>query len=174
MYIRIIIVCILLTILTTYLWHIHEYQYFYWSLVGCFCVIMLSILTSKADSYIKGMLLILLGISLGMLLPNFMIPVPEFKGDALDDFNKNMWLFKNLVTYSCTGAGGSLIANLANGFLSKTDVEITKNSSPEMNKLTEQLMSTRAEMKQLKRYIFLALIIPSATSVIMFSIFLFH
>lgn len=83
---------------------------------------MIAILEWKVERIIKGVSLISYGILLGIFVPKAIIYSEELAKTLPMNVIDNLELFKNLVIFSCSGSGGSIIANHAERFLSEKDI----------------------------------------------------
>lgn len=174
MFKRTTLVGVSLAILATYLWHIQQYQWFFIFFVASFFSLFLALLESKQERIPKGMALIILGIFTGILIPEALIPDEQLKGILLHDFTEKMKIFKSLAVFVCSGAGGSIIANHAENFLSPTEAEAAKKNSLQLIDPSDKLQRIYNEVNQLKCYALTALITLAVILVIMISILLFR
>ncbi|MEZ9301501.1 hypothetical protein AB4168_23900 [Vibrio splendidus] len=98
----------------------------------------------------KGTSLILFGILFGIFLPEALIPNQEIAKNLPPDMVGNMEIFKNLAVFSCSGAGGSIIAGHAERFLS--DIEKSEPQKISTVDHSNEIQALHREVMKLKRY----------------------
>ncbi|MBG6243935.1 hypothetical protein CS369_02120 [Candidatus Symbiopectobacterium sp. 'North America'] len=104
-------------------WFFERYNLIYpLPLICTFFCFMIAILEWKVERIIKGVSLISYGILLGIFLAKAIIYSEELAKTLPMNVIDNLEIFKNLVIFSCSGAGGSIIANHAERFLSEKDI----------------------------------------------------
>ncbi|CAH6992729.1 hypothetical protein VCHA40P242_10147 [Vibrio chagasii] len=98
----------------------------------------------------KGVMLILFGMFFGIYLPEAIIPSEAAAAKLPRDLVENMEIIKNLVIFSCSGAGGSIIAGHAERFLPQVEVIPTTESKVVDN--TAALKAMESQIAEIKRY----------------------
>ena len=132
------------------MWLFKAYQWLTLPLLGSFFLMMIAILESKQERVMKGTSLILFGIFFGIFLPEALIPSKDFAKSLPPDMVGNMEIFKNLAVFSCSGAGGSIIAGHAERFLANVEkVEYQKVSAVDHS---GDIRALHIEIMKLKRY----------------------
>ena len=132
------------------MWFKQVYQWLTLPLLGSFFLLMIAILESKQDRIMKGTSLILFGILFGIFLPEALIPSKEFSEKLPSDMVGNIEIFKNLAVFSCSGAGGSIIAGHAERFLS--DIEKPQPQKGSTVDHSNEIQALHTEVVRLKRY----------------------
>lgn len=128
-----------------------QYQWISLPIFGSYFSLMIVILESKQERIMKGMMLILFGMFFGIYLPEAIIPSKEVASAMPKDLVENIEILKNLVIFSCSGAGGSIIAGHAERFLSP--VEVTSPAEIKVVDNTAALNAMMKQMVQIKQYI---------------------
>ncbi|WP_140132587.1 hypothetical protein [Vibrio parahaemolyticus] len=132
------------------MWLAKVYQWLTLPLLGSFFLLMIAILESKQERIMKGTSLILFGILFGIFLPEALIPNQEFAKSLPPDMVGKMEIFKNLAVFSCSGAGGSIIAGHAERFLA----DIEKSAPQQISGVdhSNEIQALHREVMKLKRY----------------------
>ncbi len=115
------------------------------------------ILDYKAERFMKGVALILFGIFAGIVIPEQIFP--EFVSgvkptDALGlDVYQKLDIFKNLMIFACSGAGGSILANHADkSATDREDVVVQQtviDKTELINNLSQQVVSLNKKLSYL-------------------------
>lgn len=134
------------------MWLTKVYQWLTVPLLGSFILLMIAILESKHERFVKGTSLILFGIFFGIFLPETLIPNPDIAKQLPPDMVGNIEIFKNLAVFSCSGAGGSIIAGHAERFLA--DVEKSEPQKISTIDHSSQIQALHIEIMKLRRYFF--------------------
>ena len=132
------------------MWFMGVYQWLTLPLLASFILLMIAILESKQERIMKGISLILFGIGMGIFLPELLIPSAKVAEKLPPDLVGNIQVFKNLAIFSCSGAGGSIIAGHAERFLS--DVEKVNLNKSDVAAYNNEIKVLRYELEQIKRY----------------------
>ncbi|WP_334596762.1 hypothetical protein [Vibrio mimicus] len=132
------------------MWLTKVYQWLTLPLLGSFFLLMIAILESKQERIMKGTSLILFGILFGIFLPEALIPNQEIAKNLPPDMVGNMEIFKNLAVFSCSGAGGSIIAGHAERFLA--DIEKSEPQKISTVDHSNEIQALHREVMKLKRY----------------------
>lgn len=119
---------LLFSILLLLSWFHKNYNFIFIILIITFTCFMIAILEWKVERVIKGVSLISYGILFGIFVPKAIIPSEEFAKTLPMSVIDNLEIFKNLAIFSCSGAGGSIIANHAERFLSEKDTSPQQES----------------------------------------------
>lgn len=134
------------------MWVFGIYQWLILPLMGAFFLLMIAILESKQDRIMKGTSLILFGIGFGIFLPEALVPTPEFAKGFPKDLIENLEIFRNLVVFSCSGAGGSIIAGHAERFLSDFDLVEPQAQDKTQFDYPQDIRAIHGELAKVKRY----------------------
>lgn len=134
------------------MWFMSIYEWLSLPLIASFFLLMLAILESKQDRVMKGISLILFGIFFGIFLPESLISGKGASEALPPDLIDKIEIFKNLAIFSCSGAGGSIIAGHAERYLS--DVEKAHSTLEEVATVdhSQQIKAVRNELMKLRRY----------------------
>lgn len=139
--------CFFLILFLFFLYY-KNYNAIFTTLIFTFLCFMIVILELKVERVIKGISLIAYGILFGIFVPKAIIPTEEFAKTLPMNVIDNLEIFKNLAIFSCAGAGGSIIANHAERFLSEKDISPQQehravNYDKQFRALQHELTQTR-------------------------------
>ncbi|WP_155735737.1 hypothetical protein [Pseudoalteromonas luteoviolacea] len=122
---------------------IFRYDFFIFPslLLGFFLPFFL-LLEWKIERVLKGLCVILYGILGGILIPQIVEQyIPE-------SFSQNFEIYKNLVVFACSGAGGSIIASHAEQLYQADEKQEVKETVVDKTQKIEQLITSVEELRK--------------------------